>query len=472
MKILLLGLGRFGTAIAEKLLEGKHEVYIVEQDTGKVERFLKLYPKGDYKICIADATSMLFWEYLPLEEFDLIISSIRFAEFNKTVCRIVREILNNLDIPFVIFSDSYKYEHYFANFNCKTLYIPELASHFVEGLTLKGISKPIAIGLGKNEILEVSVSPKSPYVNVPIRQLRHKHWRIALVYRGEEIILPGLTVHLKAGDRVVLVGDNPKIVLEIAKSMALGMPQFPLSFGENMVVYLTPKDVHFLKEYHYLWKHTRIKHVVIFSEKPEKLKTCLSPEDRDFQKVLSFEKGSAGDIFNRNLQENFSAGVISTPRYGGFLFWKRLRRFFSSEIPFLVPRLSFPYGDILVSLNNENPFSILEQCFEIATLLKAKSLGFVYVKLPEALSGGRDEKIVSELEKTIDYYASIFGVKSAVSFKVTEGNPVKETLKIIKNKQLLIVGYKPRRLSLFEPYTPYVLTAKVGRSVIGIPIEV
>ena len=473
MKILLIGLGRFGGEIAKRLLSQNHQLVIIENNTEIIERFIKNFPQGDYKICVGDATSFVIWEYLPLEEFDLIISSLRSGEFNRVICQFIREFFKNFDVPVVVYVSDNRYEDYFANFNCKTFYLPELAATFIEGLTLKGINKPIGIGLGKNEILEAVLSPKSPYVDTTINLNKHIHWRIALVYRGEEIILPRKKIKLKAGDRVVLVGDNPKIVLEIAKSMALGTPQFPLSFGENLMAVLRRNELHYLREYYYLWKHSRLKQVILYSDVKDRSKLEAVVGDRKFlNENLILEKGkNYNTVFKKELQLEHSTGLISTPYKKRFLLFHNvdLRKFFHQEIPFLIPKLSFPYSRILVSLNSEQPSGIIEQCFELAQLVRAEKLDFIYVSLPEVLTSDREKKKINRVFDLIEYYSKLFGLKDRVSVIRKEGNPLKKTLKVLKNYNLLVVGFEPEKLSILEPYTPYLLTKSSPKSVLGIP---
>jgi len=473
MKILLIGLGRYGTEIARKLLSQNHQLIIIENNIASIEQFIKKFPEGDYKICVGDATSYVIWEYLPLEEFDLVISSLRSGEFNKVICQFIREIFKNFDIPVVVYVSDNRYEDYFANFNCKTFYLPELAAIFIEGLTLKGINKPIGIGLGKNEILEAVLSPKSPYVDKTINLNKHIHWRIALVYRGEKIILPRRRITLKSGDRVILVGDNPKIVLEIAKSMALGTPQFPLNFGENLMAVLRKKDIHILKEYYYLWRNTRLKQIILYTDITSKdLLAKFIPDEKFLNENLIVEKGRDYSlIFKKELQIEHSTGLISAPYKKRFLFFHNLdlKKFFLQEIPFLIPRLTFPYTRILVSLNSEQPSGIVEQCFELAQLLKVEKLDFIYVSLPEVLMSEKEKKKINQILELIDYYSKLFGIRDRVSIIQKEGNPVKKTLKVLNNYNLLVVGFEPGKISLFEPYTPYLLTRASAKSVLGIP---
>jgi hypothetical protein len=476
MKILLIGLGRFGSAIVKRLLEEEHQLIVIESDINVVENFLNECKDetGNVKICVGDATSLLVWEYLKLNEFDLIISSVRSNEFNKAICEIVREIYKNFDIPILILSFDAKYEHVFSNYNCQTVLIPDVVSLYVESFALKGIRKPIGIGLGKNEILEATVSPRSPYVRIPIYPNRLRHWKIGLVYRNEEIILPRRRFLLRPQDRVIIFGDDPKIVLEVAKSMALGEPQFPLSFGENLLVALKKSELHYLKEYYYLWKHSRIKNVYLFCDVGDKSEISELIEDKDFLKILFLEKFKGyNSIFNKKLQTQLSAGLISAPYKREWLFFHNynLKKLFSQEVPFLLPKLTFPYRKILVSLNTENPQGMIEPIFEILLLTGAEKLTLLSVELPDVLMPKREAEKIENTLKLAEDYAKLFRVKEKIDTIRRKGNPKRETLKLLKDYDLLIVGFTPQRLGFFEPYTPYVLTKSSFKSVLGVPTE-
>ena len=477
MKILLLGLGRFGRAIADRLLSYGHSLLAVEYDPFAVEKFLKTRDEKilkNLRVCIGDATSLLVWEYLPLEEFDLIISSLRSSSFNKTICEIVRDIYKNYDIPILVLAFDNSHEDFFSNYNCKTFILPELAAGFVEGFTLKNIVKPVGIGLGKNEILEATVSSKSPYTKVPIYPGRLRHWKLGLVYRGDRIILPKKRIVLKSGDRVIILGDDPRVVLEVAKAMAFGEPQFPLSYGENLLIYLRENELHYLKEYYYLWKHSRVKNVVLFTDSVEREKLREFVGDKKFLANLIVEKGDDYSLLlKKNIQGNFSAGLISAPYRRRFLYIYNynLKRFFGQETPFLIPRLSFPYRRILVSLNTENPQSMVEPVFEIFQLLKGERLTFSVVVLPEVLVPKSEREKLQKTLSLIDEYSKLYGLKNRVEITKREGNPKRETLKEVKNSDLLIVGYQPRKIGLLEPYTPYLLAKESTKTVLAIPTE-
>jgi hypothetical protein len=474
MRILLIGLGRFGREILQRLYEVGYSLYILEGRVSEVEKFLEENRDLNVNVCVGDATSLIFWENFPINDFDLIVSAVENETVNQTICEIVREILKNWEIPLIVFSKTKRYEEFYANYNCKVIYLPELIANTIEALTFKNIVKPLNIGLGKNEVLEVTLSPKSPYVEITINQQRLKHWKIALIYRGDRILLPRKKVVLHTGDRVILVGDEPKIVLEVAKAMALGVPQFPLSFGENLLTVLRKKDIHYLKEYYYLYKHTKVRNLVIFTDTLNREDIYALTKDSSFADKVLLERNSDYEvIFKKNVQMDYSAGILSAPYRREFLFFHNLnlKKFFKQNLPFLIPRLSFPYRKIVVSLNNELPYAMVEHVFELFQMFKSEVLEFVYVKLPEVLIPKWESKRYKQTENVINNYINLFKLKDKVKIHVFEGNPVKKTLNFLKAEKadLLIVGFNPQNFEIFS--SPYLLTKKAPISVLGIPVE-
>ena len=474
MRILLVGLGRFGKEILQRLYEVGYSIYILESRVDEVEKFLEENGNLNINICIGDATSLIFWENFPINEFDLIVSAVENETVNRTICKIVREILKNWEIPLVVFSKTKRYEEFYANYNCRVVYIPNLIANTIEALTFKNIVKPLNIGLGKNEILEVTLSPKSPYVETVINHQRLRHWKIALIYRGDKLLLPRNRVILHAGDRVLLVGDEPKIVLEVAKAMALGVPQFPLSFGENLMTSLMRKEIHYLKEFYYLYKHTKVRNIVIFTNIVSREDIYNITKDSNFADRVVLETNTNYEvIFDRNLQSEYSAGLLSAPfrRKFWFFYNLNLKKFFKQNLPFLIPRLSFPYRKILVSLSNEIPYAMVEHVFELFQMFDADRLDFIYVKLPEVLVPKWEMRRYKRTENAINNYANLFKLKDKVRTHILEGNPVKKTLNFLKTEKpdLLIVGFNPQNFETFS--TPYLLTKKSPISVLGIPVE-
>lgn len=102
MKVIIIGLGNFGAALAKKMSKLGHEIIGVDNDMQKVEN---LKDKLSYTICI-DATDELAINKLPLNNTDIVIVSIGENEGanimataifkNKNVKRLISRSINSL----------------------------------------------------------------------------------------------------------------------------------------------------------------------------------------------------------------------------------------------------------------------------------------------------------------------------------------------------------------------------------------
>lgn len=102
MKVIIIGLGNFGAALAKKMSKLGHEIIGVDNDMQKVEN---LKDKLSYTICI-DATDELAINKLPLNNTDIVIVSIGKNEGanimataifkNKNVKRLISRSINSL----------------------------------------------------------------------------------------------------------------------------------------------------------------------------------------------------------------------------------------------------------------------------------------------------------------------------------------------------------------------------------------
>lgn len=87
--VLLIGLGRFGTHVAEKMAELKHEVMAIDVNEERVERVLPFVTNAQ----IGDGTSREFMETIGVSDFDLCIVAIgdNFQSSLETTC-LVKEL--------------------------------------------------------------------------------------------------------------------------------------------------------------------------------------------------------------------------------------------------------------------------------------------------------------------------------------------------------------------------------------------
>jgi Trk K+ transport system NAD-binding subunit/nucleotide-binding universal stress UspA family protein len=111
----------------------------------------------------------------------------------------------------------------------------ERISDWIEGsLRYKGAVVPSGIGLGRGELVEIRLVRSSPILGAPLKDLAPRRWRIAAIFRDDELIVPTGDTILQLDDRLLLVGD-PKVLPRVSEHLRLGKPRFPRLFGPNVV---------------------------------------------------------------------------------------------------------------------------------------------------------------------------------------------------------------------------------------------
>ncbi|WXG60333.1 TrkA C-terminal domain-containing protein [Campylobacter concisus] len=89
------------------------------------------------------------------------------------------------------------------------------------------------IGFSEGEIMEVKVPIGSSYMYRHVSSIAQKRWRIALIYRGAEIILPKPNTMIQPSDILLIVGD-PNVLQNVYRSIKRESGQFPSPFGSNI----------------------------------------------------------------------------------------------------------------------------------------------------------------------------------------------------------------------------------------------
>lgn len=89
------------------------------------------------------------------------------------------------------------------------------------------------IGLGEGEIMEVRVPAHSPYAYRNIGSIQQRKWKIALLIREGDIVLPNAAEKIRPGDSIIAVGD-PNVLENVFRAIKRDQAQFPNPFGTNI----------------------------------------------------------------------------------------------------------------------------------------------------------------------------------------------------------------------------------------------
>ncbi len=464
--ILLIGLGFYGQKLLE-YIKDKWQVFVVDKDAEKINQFSGKYPEVHF--IEGDISSLLVWKRINPEKIDYIVSTVKDADVSLEVCRLAREVFNLKSKIIVILYESEKSE-LFVEYNVKIVKPVDIVINIILNTIEKNYSKAINIGLGKGEIIEVQILAKSHLVDRMLKYIRPTKWRIAAIYRNGQLIIPSGDERIKVGDTVVLIGE-PKVLENLVNILLKGIPQFPLQYGTDAIFPVNKDFIEEIEEISFFLSKIKVKEIIAvpFAHNLDESTVAIIRKHLKNAKILSKKIYSISSLMK--ISEN--AGLYIVPyRKLSFFQKMKVKRFFKeSNRPFFLVKDSYPYREIIISMNTVEPALALEIGIEIARLLELP-FRVVYVTLPKELRNEEDEQKIKERLDIISDFESIY--KKKITFDLLEGNPVKESVRFLKGKKnaLLLVSHcRKEEISFLSPNVTYLLAKKSPVSVLVIPVE-
>ncbi len=464
--ILLIGLGFYGQKLLEQIKD-KWNVYVVEIDREKIKKLSDNYPEVNF--IEGDISSILIWKKIKPEKIDYIISTVKDTDIALETCRIAREVFNLKSQIIVILYESEKSE-LFSKYSVKIIKPIDIVINIILNTIEKNYSKAINIGLGKGEIIEVQILAKSHLVDRLLKYIRPTRWRIAAIYRNGQLVIPSGDERIKVGDTVVLIGE-PKVLENLVNILLKGIPQFPLQYGTDAVFPVNKKFIESIEEVSFFLSNIKIKDTIVIPFKNNLDEEVISLIRKHLKgaKILSKKIYSISSL----MKISETTGIYTIPYTKLSLFQRmKVKRFFKeSGKPFFLVKDSYPYKEIVVSLNTVEPALALEIGIEISRLLELP-FRVIYGTLPKEIRTEEDEEKIKERLDIISDFESIY--KKKISFEILEGNPVKESVKYLKNRKesLLIVAHcRKEEISFLSPNVTYLLAKKSPVSTLVIPVE-
>jgi len=451
-RLVIIGLGRIGQELLKKLPRD-FEITCIDLNPELQERARKL--RGDeIRFIAGDATSRLVLEDAGVEDADVVIITTTSEKVNLEAARVLKEHFT----PKRVISVGVTQENVDAleGLGVEVENIYTASATGIRNRIEQRSRAAHAIGLCKNEILEVEVHPNSRLANKPIGALAPIRWRIGIIYRDGNILMPRKDRVLKPRDRVIILGD-PAVLKTVSEILTFSFQRFPLEYGSTAVAYLSGKeDEVFFNELEYLFSVFPLNKIIFIHTKKA---VAGAGKFREFIKGKSF----------KNIEEretvlsayNAIRGVLSEERgeYGLVVLSKdllvspdfRKRSFLNSlasiaACPILLSAGTFPYEKVVVPcVEGIDVQRVMDAAFEISSSLN-NEITALLVEPSGYISTEEEVKGFEEMKKNVSDMALVY--KSSVKVPVLKGNPVKAVAGVLKDYDLLIVdtgGWKNRR---------------------------
>ncbi len=188
------------------------------------------------------------------------------------------------------------------------------------------------IGLGLGEIMEYKIPFGSAYVYRHVGNIEQKRWRIAAIFREQQIILPQPKTMLLPNDNILVVG-NPNVLKGVYKSINRQFGQFPLPFGQNIYVVLDMVEMS-EKEIQKLCNDAMLLHANLNSKKL--VFRILNPTyGKTLDKLKSYQQSTSMEIVLDFLSQELEDIVLQdiTQYYIGLIITNK--NFFKEHIDLL-----------------------------------------------------------------------------------------------------------------------------------------
>ncbi len=246
MKIIIIGCGKVGYALAKKLYTEKHNITVIDQ---KAEKISAITQQCDVMGIIGNGSSYAVLLEAGIEKADVLIAVTESDEINllscvfakKAGCRAVARVRNPLYNEEIMFLKE--------QLDISTIINPELA-------TAREISRllrfPAAINIdafadGKVYLIKFKITDSMPLCHCTLKQISEKYGNstlICAVERGKDVIIPSGDFELRDNDIITCVATKNDAEAFFRKlDMPTKAAKSVLLVGGGTISYYLAKDL-------------------------------------------------------------------------------------------------------------------------------------------------------------------------------------------------------------------------------------
>jgi len=192
------------------------------------------FPLNSY-IHTFDPTSGHKLKTLPLKEARVIFVALENMQDAKIVLELTRA--ENMSASIVVLDGEGLDAAFIDKLKIKTINSHDVLSNMLMSFMPNIPLIAQNIGKGRGEIMEVMVPYGSKYVFRHVSNIEQKNWKIAAIYRNEQLILPKQSTMIRPQDELIMIGQ-PNILRDVYKAIKSEIGHFPQPFGANLYLCL------------------------------------------------------------------------------------------------------------------------------------------------------------------------------------------------------------------------------------------
>jgi trk system potassium uptake protein len=209
MKILICGMGEIGTHSAEFLSRDTHAITAVDRDQARLDAVADAM---DIRVVRGQCASAALLTEAGAASADLVLATTDNDEVNLVTASVAKGLGAKRTVAHVRHADYHEQTalDYGAHFGIDHIVSPHFAT---ASAIARSLRNPAAIAIehfaaGRIEMHEVTLTERCTALGRPLAELRlPRGTRLASVSRGGEASVPEASTVLRAGDKVVLIGN-------------------------------------------------------------------------------------------------------------------------------------------------------------------------------------------------------------------------------------------------------------------------
>jgi len=479
-KFVIIGLGSIGLPLI-RMLPRDIDLVCIDSNEQYRKELVKL--RGESVTFIhGDATSRLVLEKAGVNHADTVVITTTSQEVNTEVARVLRD---HFQVQRVIaIGITHKGIEKLEELGVEVEGIFALSATGLRNRLERKTKAVHGIGLGKNEILEVEVHPHSRLANKTLASINPINWRVGIIYRDENIIIPRGDTVFKPQDRAIILGDPP-VLKTVAEMLSFRFEHFPLEYGETLLAYVEGGEPDaFFEEIAYLFSVFPLAEVVFLHPDSSELAARIADmiEKHKFKQALT-------EVTSQEMLPALAEAVRKYGRRPGMIvlspltlsasipFAGRRKNFLfdlsrAATAPILLAQGTFPYERVAVPcLRVQGLQHALETALEMSPALNYEICA-LFAQPSRYISGEEDTRDFERIREMVADMSLIY--KTGIRNVKLKGNPVRAVVDALADYNLMLIdigNWENQGFwqSLFQPDVAWHVTRRSPVSTLLIP---
>ncbi|MCL4508802.1 MAG: NAD-binding protein [Chloroflexi bacterium] len=438
-RVIVVGSAALGVELHTRL-PAHWSVTVIEKTSTVVTN-----PDERFTMLSGDGTSALVLDRAGARSADAIVAALPSMAENLEVCRVVAERFQ-VETLVAIAEDAVA-ERELKSAGADVLLAPAALASLLRNRLEQASSILEGVGLQGGELIQITLHHTSPAIDQPLRQFAPQGWTVAAVYRHSELIIPNGNTVLAEGDQLLLIG-YPGYLQTVAEYLRVGRTRFPLPFGTDMAVIDLGGDVaEAISEAREFGRAAALPAIGVHSalHQPDGAEEDSSPLVL-WHPLEGDAEGTLATLFDRRGIGCICAALPKRSRAGSH---RALRR--AIEAPqrlLLLARNGVAPDRVVAVIAPElgSP-STMDTALDVAQLFDVP-LTVLIVRPPAWM---RDSDVDSDVPRWAQCVAD--RRRHEFSAVMREGNVLRETQRLLKRGDLLVLGRQPHhpRKNMLRP---------------------